>query len=323
VLRGAGWDAQVHDDGQAAAQLLRPGDVLHLWNVQRAWDWGDLPEVAAARGARVVVSPLFHSLDLYHRAGRRGLDGAAARVLRDPERFASLRWRRGDVRERARAVLGAADAVLLAHEDEAGLLERWCGARVDRVVVPPAVPHVVPCQVSPPFNEFLLCVGRIEPLKNPLAVLRAARALHLNAVFVGSVPRGRHLLHSRRFRREVTGSGSRWLGERSASEVAALMGMARVHVLASWTEVLGRVSVEAALAGCAVVATDVGHAPALLGRETPGLFLCPPGESKALEQAVDAAWAFGRRDAGALARAAGTLTWESVAPRLLGVYGAP
>jgi glycosyltransferase involved in cell wall biosynthesis len=327
VLTGAGWDARVAWTPDEARALLRGDDVLHLWNVQRTPDWGDLPAVARARGCKVVVTPLLHPVDRYHLQGRRGLDALAARVIRDADRFAALRRGRWDLARDAARQLAAADAVLLAHEAERGWLADWCGVSLPgAVVVPPAVPADPGggSVASSPFaRDFVLCVGRIEPLKNPMAVLRAAGRLRLPVAFVGGIPSARHLLHGRAFRRVARGPGARWLGELPATAVRALMRAARVHVLASWTEVLGRVSVEAALEGCAVVATDVGHAPDLLGRTTPGLFLAPPGDDSALTEALSAAWAHGRAEpTSPLRERARTLTWAAVAPALVAAYEA-
>ena len=81
------------------------------------------------------------------------------------------------------------------------------------------------------------------------------------------------------------------------------MKQARVHVLASWTEVVGRVSLEAALAGAAVVASDTGHAARYLGRESEGVFL---------------AWLRGATPTSELAnRVRERFTWDVVAPRFL------
>lgn len=325
VLQSGGWQAQIVETATAAREALRPGDTLHLWNVQRVWDWEGLAQSARGLGARVLITPLLHPLGLYHRRGRAGLDRLAAKVVRDPDRFAALRWGRGDVRAQAKAALEAADAVLLAHEQELDWLAEWCGASLrNTTVVPPAIPSVstVPPRAGLP-EDFVLSVGRVEPLKNPMAVRKASARLRRELVFVGGVPRGRHLLHSRAFRRATRAAGARWLGALPPPEVRAVMRQARVHVLASWTEVLGRVSVEAALEGCAVVATDVGHLPALLGRDTPGLFLVEPGDDAALRRAIEDAWRFGRTPGGQLAVRARALTWTVIAPRLLAAYRAP
>ena len=319
VLGQSGLAVNIAATPREAIDTLAPGDTLHLWNAQRPWDWGGAPEAAKDRGARVLLTPLLHPTDLYHREGRVGLDAAAARIVRDAERFAALRSGHWDARRRVREVLALTDRVLLAHPREASMLEEWCGLLPKRTaVVPPAIPAIDPEDVTSPFEDFVLCAGRIEPLKNPLATLRAARRLHLPVVFVGSRVPGRHLAHGRRFRK-LLGSGARWMGPVSPAHLRGLMRKARVHVLASWTEVLGRVTVEAALEGCAVVATEVGHAPAYLG-DTDGATWVPPGDDEALTAALAHAWQRGRPRDGALREAASSLLWEAVTPALVGAY---
>jgi glycosyltransferase involved in cell wall biosynthesis len=314
VLRAAGWSAVVENDPSA----VRPqrGDTVLLHNLQRCPDWGDLPERARAAGARVVLVPLFHPLDRYHREGREGLDGLAARWVRDPLRFASLRWGSGDLVARAGALIQSADLVLLAHPREAQALHAAFGAAPKAsAVVPPAVPAILPrVEIEPPFPDFVLCAGRVEPLKNSLGVLEAADALGIPVVFAGALPGLRHAGYARRFLARLERSRSVHVGSRSPAEVRALMRRARVGVLASWTEVLGRVSVEAALEGAAVVASDVGFLPDLLAG--PGLALVPPGDAPGLRAALGTAWEQGRPD-GRLAAAARALTWDVVGPALL------
>lgn len=305
------------------ARDVRPGsgDVVHLFNVLRCPDWGDLPQRARGAGARVVVTPLFHRLDDYHRRGRWGLDAVAARLIPDPYAFAGLRWGR-DLRASARRGLAEADRILLAHADEAAAIEGALGLRLDprrcRVVpVPIPAPQPVAPAPSPFGRDFALCVGRVEPLKAPLIAAEAARRVGVPLAFVGAGPGQRHPVHSARFRATLRSPRLRWLGPLGAPEVQALMASARVHMLASWTEVLGRVSLEAASRGAAVVATDVGWGPAALGRDTPGLFLAPPGDVRALARALDAAWRRGRVPDGPLVTSALGSTWERVAPVLL------
>lgn len=325
VLRSAGVEVLLPRTADEARAQLRAGDTLNLWNVQRAPDWADLPERARAVGARLLITPLFHPVERYHAEGRHGV-ASVARMLLDADRFAALRFGGKDLLARAAEVLSAADAVLLAHPDEESLLRAWCGAELRATaVVPPAIPAIPAATVERPFEgDFVLSVGRIEPLKNPLLSLSAARRAKLPIAFVGSLPPlGKHLLHSRRFKREIGAAGrrhARWLGSMSASAVRGLMEQARVHVLASWTEVLGRSTVEAALHGAAVVLSDVGHAPAYLGSD-PRVVTVDPGDEAALERGLRAAWRVGRaEDSPVAARVRETLTWPAVAPALLAAW---
>jgi glycosyltransferase involved in cell wall biosynthesis len=101
------------------------------------------------------------------------------------------------------------------------------------------------------------------------------------------------------------------------------MSAARVHVLASWTEVVGRVSLEAALGGAAVVLSDVGFGPDYLGRESEGVFLFDPGDAAGLGEAILAAWARGRNpDSELVSRVEQLYTWDAVGPRLVEAWSA-
>ena len=111
VLEQNGLAVKIAATPGEAISALAPGDTLHLWNAQRPWDWGDAPEAAKDRGARVLLTPLLHPTDLYHREGRVGLDAAAARIVRDAERFAALRSGHWDARRRVREVAERQDQV--------------------------------------------------------------------------------------------------------------------------------------------------------------------------------------------------------------------
>jgi glycosyltransferase involved in cell wall biosynthesis len=326
LLREGGW--RVTEALAATEVMPQAGDLVLLSSIQRCHDWGRLPERSVAVGASLVVVPLYHPLGLYHRRGRYGLDALLARVLPGADRFAALRWGKLNLRSRAAQVLALADRVLLVHEDEELWLSQdfdFRGGEQTTRVVPVAVHAHLPAGPVParPFGErdFVFCAGRIEPLKNSLAVLRASSSLGLPVAFAGALPGIRHALYEARMRSELRGHGeqrARWLGELPYEQLRGLMAEARVHVLASWTEVVGRVSLEAALAGAAVVASDTGHAARYLGRDSEGVFLFDPERVGDLERALDEAWQRGSSPSGDLVlRVRDHFTWEVVAPRFL------
>ena len=312
VARRAGLDVCVTTDPRAVHP--ETGDVVHLVGVQRCHDWRDLPERARAAGARLLVTPLYHPLGLYHRRGRWGLARLGARLIEDPDRLAGLRWGRRGVRDRAVEVLSLADQLLLCHEDEAFVLadELEIELSPDRLaVVPVAIDQELP-EAAGPDEDFVLCAGRIEPLKNPALVRSAVRALGYPLRFVGEGPGLRHAGYAWRLRRSRD-----HLGPRSYPELRALMTRARVHVLGSWTEVVGRVTLEAALAGAAVVLPDVGFCPDYL-RGCEGAFVYAPGQPAELTEALEAAWERGRRtDSALVERVRERFTWNAVGPLLL------
>lgn len=319
--RSMGYDVRV----VARADSVRPaaGDCVHLFNIQRSLDWGDLPERSVSEGARLLISPLFHPLGRYHAEGRYGLGRLAAKWVSDADRFAALRWRGRDSVARAVEVLTLADRVLLSHDREADGILQWLGHPVTesrQCVVPVAVPSGGggAALAEVPKGDFVLCAGRVEPLKNSALVGRVCAELGLPLVFAGPGPGPRHPGYVRQALH-----GATWLGALSYEDLRQVMGAARVHVLASWTEVVGRVTLEAALGGAAVVLSDVGFAPDYLGRGSEGVFLFEPGDEVGLSTAVSAAWARGRdADSALVDRVQKHYTWEAVGPRLIEAWSA-
>jgi glycosyltransferase involved in cell wall biosynthesis len=186
--------------------------------------------------------------------------------------------------------------------------------------VPVAIPAEARGAASHPAQQgdHVLCAGRLEPLKNSDLVGRVCAGLGLPLVFAGPGSGLRHLGYARR-----SLHGASWLGELSYLRLRDAMSVARVHVLASWTEVVGRVSLEAALGGAAVVLSDVGFGPDYLGRGTEGVFLFEPGDEAGLAAAMQAAWARGRKpDSELVDRVAQRYTWDVVGPRLLEAWSA-
>jgi len=212
--------------------------------------------------------------------------------------------------------------VLLSHADEEQVLCEEMGVtlagaqvRVVPVAIPSSVDHPSPGAGT---GDFVLCAGRVEPLKNSVAVAEVCERLGLPVVFAGPGPGARHLGYARKLR-----SGSRFLGELSYPALRETMTRARVHVLASWTEVVGRASLEAALSGAAVVLSDVGFAPDYLGRDTEGVYLFAPGDEEGMARALRAAWERGRRSESELVeRVRRRYTWEVVGPRLVEAWSA-
>ncbi len=315
MLREAGMPASVEASPDFTPEA---GDVVFLHNIQRVLDWEDLPERTHAAGAAIALAPLYHPVEDYHRRGRRGLDAGIGRLVPDADVFAGLRWGRlSGLRARATEVLALADRHVFVHPGEAHLLARDFGA-LDRPasVVPVAIPGAT--AEGPPEPDLVACVGRIEPLKNPVAVLEATRGLGARVVFVGPTGGARHAGYVARFLLSVAASEhAEHVGALPRAEVLELLARARVHVLASWTEVVGRVTLEGALCGAATVATDVGFAPEYLAG-TSAAFV-PVGDTGALREAVKAALAADRPGVhGPLAaRVRGRYTWDVVGPALV------
>jgi len=210
----------------------------------------------------------------------------------------------------------AADALLPNARGEAAAIQRDLGVPTPWVFVPNGVS---PERFGPghtPFAERdrVVCVGRIEPHKNQLGLIRALRGTGLRLVVVG-VPHPHHPDYSRLCEREGRG----WVeftGRVSLDDLAASYRSARVHALASWFETTGLVSLEAALSGCSVVTTSRGHAREYLGDLAR---YCDPADEGTIRRAVLAAW--DEPPGPALAqRVLDNYTWDHAAVATLEAY---
>ncbi|MFM1846963.1 MAG: hypothetical protein RL417_437, partial [Pseudomonadota bacterium] len=106
-------------------------------------------------------------------------------------------------------------------------------------------------------KDFILCVGRIESRKNQLMLLKALENSELTVVLAGGgfSYQPDYDAAVRRFQRR---GKTVVLGQISPEMLASAYAAARVHVLPSWYELPGLVSLEAAHFNCNVVVTDRG-----------------------------------------------------------------
>ncbi len=232
--------------------------LIHLFGMSR--EGLELARVARARGVPVVLSPICW----YEPRALWALEPGLARKLKGLAAWSLRRaiprlpgWRR--------ELLDLAAAVLPNSPAEAVQLARLFA--VDRRklrVVPNGVRAAMGWESAERFRRywgdqpFVLTVGRIEPRKNPLGLIRAVRALGLPLVVIGQAP-PRFEDYARECRR-AGGDGVSWLGQLDHHDplLASAYAAARVFALPSWFETPGLAALEAALAGCPIVVTPYG-----------------------------------------------------------------
>jgi glycosyltransferase involved in cell wall biosynthesis len=237
---------------------LEEARLLHLFGMSR--EGLELARVAKARAIPVVLSPICwyepHAMLCLepNLVGKiTALAGWAVRSIapRTPS------WRV--------KLLKLADLVLPNSAAEAVQLKRLFGVDAGRIrVVPngvlPAIAKATPeifCRRFGTF-PFILSVGRIEPRKNTLELIRAARRLELPLAIAGEAPPGHERYEAQC--RHAASPDTIWLGRLDHHDplLASAYAAARVFALPSWFETPGLAALEAALAGCALVVTPYG-----------------------------------------------------------------
>ena len=182
------------------------------------------------------------------------------------------------------------------------------------------VPNGVSPRAFPPGEESfearrrVLYVGRIEPRKNQLGLIKAMDGSEIALTIVGPTHPD-HLRYFDECRRRGRGRVE-FLDPLPASELAALYRSARVHVLPSWFETTGLVSLEAALSGCNIVTTERGYAREYLGGHA---WYCDPSDCRSIREAVLAAWK-SPPDTSLRARILDNYTWDHTAAATLEGY---
>jgi len=317
-------------------------DVVHCFNLQVTDQTYCQLRQARERGKKVVFSPIYWSLDEYRRhryAHARALGQNPAReFLRnhfDAHLHAFQAWRRSGEpgagaalgrlllagkRGLQRKCLELADRILVSAPSERDILLRdFPGLAEAKVrVVPNGVDTHFAAADPEPFirrygrRDFLLAVGRMEPHKNQIAVLRALRNLEVPVVFIGSQRDARYLEACRRLAR----TDALFLDVLPHEFLPAAYAAARAHILASWFDIPGLVSLEAGLAGCNVISTDRGSARDYLGD---GAWYANPADEGSIHRAVAEAMAAPRGIRGLAARLQ-AFSWERVAETLYDNY---
>jgi len=248
-------------------------DIMHVFGSVK--DCLPMMRVAQQKGVALVLS----TICWYSWKSAAGAHfGAAAKIPAVARHAAKVLapW----LPSERRAMIHLADLLCPNSVSEGEQVIRFFQARPEKI-------HVVPNGVDEKFaaarpetfqakyglRDFVLCVGRIEPRKNQLGMLRALRDLDVPFVLIGeSVPQYRD--YYEQCRREA-GKSAVFLGplEHDSPLLASAYAACDTFVLASWLETPGLAALEAALAGAKIVITAEGSTRDYFGGEV--LYVSP------------------------------------------------
>lgn len=280
LLEQRGW--RVRMVPFSPAMDLGVDAIVHVVNVDRPFD--ALSAIRQAGSRPVFVSSIHHSLPAVRRMRQSesgfGMRSTIGRVLPENLReYASFvvrcqlnatswskkalaAWEGLRALPQAPAVwaaLGQAldrvNAVFLLAENERSALQNDTGWKGRNGQLAPngapgesAHPHVWETR-----SDAILVVGRVEPRKRQLELVRAAAGRKLGVEVVGELQQPESEF-AEAFRRAVDAAPNvNWRGPLTHEATVALMGASKVLVNPSWVEVQSLVELEAALAGAWVV----------------------------------------------------------------------
>jgi len=284
---------------------LKGYDIIHLFNLIRPQEIYLQAKNAKSQGKKVVLSPIYVLYTEYDRKGREGLTKLLANILSSDQieylkvlgrAVKNREFHRGTLvflmngyRRLQKKILNLTDFLLPNSQSEMNRIVKDFELEDPlHLVVPNAVDKDLFRNNSTRINKKLekfkdcvLCVGRIEGLKNQLNVVRAMKKLPYNLVLVGKVAPN-HKGYFALIKKEAT-KNVYLLGERNSSILSQLYSLAKVHVLASWFETTGLSSLEAGIMGCNLVITDKGDTKEYFGDYA---FYCEPHSVKSIREAI-------------------------------------
>ncbi|MEA2020177.1 MAG: glycosyltransferase [Patescibacteria group bacterium] len=315
------WPANVY---LCARNAKKQGKPIVLSPIHHSFEEIERYEREYQFGLRRIVNLLFRGRE------QREKFKDFYRAVVDPKKIPStiVEFKKG-VMEEQRELLGMVHAVLVQTEAEtADIVEdfgvcfsiaageapgasrvlapgaRECGGRVYKVVngVDQRFANAMPDWFIENYGweDFVVCVGRVEPRKNQLAVIAAGFRLRERQVpsfsqgrdfqtpqllFVGKIS-WRHPEYALRFKNLVRKYN--WIKHIESipyKKMGSVYAAANTHVSASWFETTGLVSLEAGLAGCNVVAAG-DRARDYLGDFA---FYCDPGKLDSVTKAISKA----------------------------------
>ncbi|HWK04835.1 MAG TPA: glycosyltransferase family 4 protein [Puia sp.] len=131
-------------------------------------------------------------------------------------------------------------------------------------------------------DHLVLCVARIEGLKNQINLIRALNNTDYQLLIIGS-PAPNQSSYYRECRR-IAASNVHFIEHIPQRELVQYYQKAKVHILPSWFETCGLSSLEAGAMGCNIVITDKGYTREYYEDHA---FYCDPGNPDSILRAVD------------------------------------
>ena len=183
-------------------------------------------------------------------------------------------------------IIRKARLILPNSVSEYSRIKQLYGCSTNYIVVPNAVDGELfkfNSKVSKDPN-LVLCIARIEGLKNQANLIRALNNTRFRLILIGA-PAPNQLAYYQMCR-NMAASNILFIDQMPQEELVAYYQKAKVHVLPSWFETTGLSSLEAASMGCNLVITEKGDTREYFGEQA---IYCSPESPESIYAAVEKA----------------------------------
>jgi len=269
-------------------------DLLHFFNLTRP---ADILYHSKKSGKPFVVSTIlcnYTEYDKHHRKGVGVIFGflppntieylkTIARWVLGKDHLASKEYLWKGQHRSITEVLKSASMVLPNSESEYSRIIKSYSCKINHAVIPNGVDQHLfrrnPSVAKDP--NLVLCVARIEGIKNQLNLIKALNNTRFKLVMIGS-----HAPNQKPYYdecRSIAASNITFINHIPQKELLTYYEQAKVHILPSWFETTGLSSIEGAVMGCNIIITDRGDAKEYFGTHA---FYCNPARPESIFEAV-------------------------------------
>jgi glycosyltransferase involved in cell wall biosynthesis len=272
--------------------------LMHFFNITRP---ADILIHIKRSGKPFVVSTILIDYSRYDKYHRHGLSGklfkiipasvieytkTAYRFLTGSDKLVSFSYLWKGQRRSIREILKKTKAVLVQAQEEYDDLVKLYGVSPDHYIIQNGVNTAVFQYAENVVREkeLVLCVARIEGLKNQYNLIRALNNAAYKLVLIGDAAPNQKSYYNKC--RSIAADNVSFIKYLPQQKLAVYYATANVHVLPSWFEVCGLSSLEAAVMGCRVVITDNGYARSYFKDDA---FYCDAAQPESILQAVELA----------------------------------
>ena len=273
-------------------------DLLHFFNITRP---ADILYHIGKTKKPFVVSTILINYSEYDKYYRKGLTGMLFRFLSanaieylkvisrwtiGKDKLISLPYVWKGQKKSIIEVLKQAGLLLPNSVSEYERLMQLYGSHSGYIVVPNGIdPGLFKFNKNiEKDNRLVLCVARIEGIKNQFNLIKALNNTCYELLIIGTAAPNQHSYY--RACRELAAPNVRFIEHIPQEELVSYYQKAKVHVLPSWFETTGLSSLEAAAMGCNIVITDKGDTREYFNTDA---FYCSPASPENIYIAVEKA----------------------------------
>lgn len=254
-------------------------DLIHFFNISRP---ADIMYHIRKSQNPFVISPIFIDYSEFDKFYRKGIAGNIFRFLSADgieylktmsrwilrkDKLMSVEYAWKGQRRSINQILKKSKLLLPNSQSEYQRLVKRYSCNREYAVIPNGIDENL-FKFDPAISRdplLVICVARVEGIKNQVNLIRALNNTKFNLVIIGAAaPNQKHYYRSCR---ELAADNIRFIDHLPQEELVSYYQKATVHVLPSWFETTGLSSLEAAAMGCNIVITDKGDTREYFGTE--------------------------------------------------------